>query len=397
MMIRSNSRPAFSIIELLVVVGIIMILVSIMLPSLQQTRVSARMAMCTSRMHQIYIATTAQKTDLFMRNQKRADGLDISIMQGAGWMEVLTPYVANDSRIFVCPEDSGSYGAYTQYATVTDPDDGDDDDDSDIVPGGGVDPPPPIGPQMIQIQVLWFDNQRLLYNMPMLEGPLTVKRNVQGNPPEAGSSYELWFEDIRPGGGDMDFDDFMVSVEFGSEDVVYSVYKGSAGYHFNIIDQDNNILIEDVGRKSPNGTTVTIAKPRKEEPGDDDDDDDDNDSTTNDITLTGIASYGFNKNFEQKKHAPDSANASLAMKEAVYFLDYFKPVARVDGTSNSDSWDDILDSRGIPVFARHHDKCNVLLTHGAVDLMSWRDIDISEPEKVNTWWLNSKQDVDPTP
>lgn len=51
--IRSAARPAFSLIEMLIVVAIIALLAAVLVPSLQQARRAAQATTCGSRLHQI--------------------------------------------------------------------------------------------------------------------------------------------------------------------------------------------------------------------------------------------------------------------------------------------------------------------------------------------------------
>jgi type II secretory pathway pseudopilin PulG len=54
---RSDLRIAFSVVELLVVVGIIGLLGALMLPALQQVREAARRTLCQDRLRQLSLAT----------------------------------------------------------------------------------------------------------------------------------------------------------------------------------------------------------------------------------------------------------------------------------------------------------------------------------------------------
>lgn len=99
----TRSRSAFSLIEVLVVIGIMIVLIGLLLPAIQRVRASADRTTCANNLRQIGLAITMYAKD---KNGKFPESSHTTGVQfERAWIYKLRPYLENVDQVRVCPAD----------------------------------------------------------------------------------------------------------------------------------------------------------------------------------------------------------------------------------------------------------------------------------------------------
>jgi len=85
-------RPAFTLVELLVVIAVIVVLMALLLPAIGMVRANARQGQCASNQRQVFAAW------------QRATSRDP--VRGGQWPQRLGPYLAGEAGVYFCPDDT---------------------------------------------------------------------------------------------------------------------------------------------------------------------------------------------------------------------------------------------------------------------------------------------------
>ena len=119
----ARGRPAFTLLEMLVVVTILGLLVALLVPGVVDTWQAAEMTACKTNLARLYQAQAAWRAD----NDGR-------LLTGGAWMGRLLPYVEYDLSVFTC-QATAEYGPREEWEGA----------DPDSQPGeGGGSPSDPI-------------------------------------------------------------------------------------------------------------------------------------------------------------------------------------------------------------------------------------------------------------
>jgi len=335
-----RNRRGFTLVELLIVVAVIVLLVSMLMPSLQQAKMVARKQQCAANLHHIGQAYNSRVADESIKS--------LANFQAAGWTGSLLPYVGEDLAIFECPEDeeqANDEGAALEdyFLEVYDGRLDDPDDyrwDIHLEPQQWV-------MKLSQTQFKKFEKNHKSY-----------AASYSGYQPDAEDHiYWLAMEDQgwKSGGGDRDFWDVVFRITHEPDKTLIYVKNGSAGYNFNLKrGTEREMIIHNV--KKNEGVVVEV-------PG------------------GSTASYGMNHIAGQLRPGSRKILAMDYERTLVYGTD-------TDASKPIDDWSDEKweNDQGKLRFARHWGKMNTLYADGSVQLRSPDEIDPIVKETRDDFW-----------
>jgi prepilin-type N-terminal cleavage/methylation domain-containing protein len=336
-LLHRPSLRGFTIIELMIVVGIIALLVALLLPALQTSRAEARAAQCAANLHGWINAYS-----MVAHSPRKAN----QTMGAFGWQTTLGEYIdgVELSTVLTCPEHN-------------------------------FEQPQQQGYQLVDLVLQTYSGSTYLYDMPLKEEQWTVKIDASSdavkraipNPDVTAAEiaalgpnqYYFFFEDIRPSGGDQDYRDVVLKITEQSTGGVFVEYiEDTAGYVFNLATKDGTIIWANMtagGTSVPGGTNGTFE--------------------------VAFGSYGMNSLVNE---------FSKVDRNRILLLDYGQSVANIV-SATPDDWTTWNTLEGYPSFFRHKNRSvNALFTHGAVIRSTRQEIDPDVPGNIDQKW-------DPTP
>ena len=404
---RTKRAKAFSLAELLIVIAIIGVLAALLFVSMSEAFRLSERTECVSNLHYLHQAIAMRRSDT-LSSQRPA----MKVTHWATQWGVL-PYVDYNPEVLLCP---------AQGSTENEVDDEEFDQEWDLgqlADWGGIsddahnilkdDPYESV--DIADLVAVKVDNNRGgIYYIPFKEGQYCARlspsqyqraksQGLLGNADSSNNFRDKWHESYSGGGdsswycfedygGDWDFKDVMVNVtDNGDGTFNLSLNSGNTGHTNSIVDvpdhrhlasvaANTNAKMLNVGEVDEEteeavGGYESVANPYQGS----------QQSGGDEASVTFVTNYGLNAQSsiykENSRYLSDEPGRILLM-------DYYKPLAMASDVWTSTDLDPNQD--GVPIFARHDHRINVLFTDGAVKTMHPEEINPATPALQLEYW-----------
>jgi prepilin-type N-terminal cleavage/methylation domain-containing protein len=363
------SKKAFTLVELLVVVAIIAVLVILFLPNLNSIKSIARASLCRNNLHQIQAACSAYEGREVRENRIA------NHYPPADWWPNPAPMLAvADVGMYVCPEDGISGSSVSGSSSSSG---GSGNNNGGAGPGSGSGTSATVATSLqSQISQLHFHTQ------PGLDIPFDGS-NYHCHVKDFSDHTEYWFEDLGNSENDKVGDNW--------SDAAFSITKippiklvwmpqAACGYD-NKLMMGNVTLMQDC-RHWTEGDKLNTDNTVNNSSGGGNGGNNNNgggggggsgSGSAFAFTFAGMSNYGINAML----NVPDVKSGTVVLLDYLY----------LKANNNEDMSATLKDTRA----ARHRGKMNVLLSDGAVLLMSPSQLDPAYPDNKDQWLPKSAE------
>jgi len=398
-------RSGFSLAELLIVIAIIAILAALIGLSVSNVFELSNTTKCISNLHYLSQAVAMRRSDT-LESQR----LPMKVTHWATEWGVL-PYIDYNRDVLICPGTGSSENTVNQeeinleWDLDTLADWGIDEETQNILEDESFETTDIV--ELVEVKVVAGHGT---YYIPFETGPYCVKLSLSqyarargqgllGNSDASNNFHDKWSEGYQKDGdgneywlcfedygGDWDFKDIMVKVKDNGDGTYnLSLNSGHTGHTNSIVTSDEHEFLAAVPKDTVD-SQLSIGEvedmPENYSGG--------YESHANpyDVTQTSdeqsgifVTSYAINGQpavvKKNGRYVPDKPGKVLLM-------DYYKPVATTDDVWASHDLDPNQD--GVPLFARHAQRINVLYTDGAVRSVHPDEINPAVPTNEILYW-----------
>jgi prepilin-type N-terminal cleavage/methylation domain-containing protein/prepilin-type processing-associated H-X9-DG protein len=402
----TKRRGAFTLPELLIVIAIIGVLAALVFVSMTNAIRLSERTECVSNLHYLYQGLAMRRSDS-LSSQRPA----MKVTHWATQWGVL-PYIDYDGDILICPAQGST------ETRVNDEEFNQEWDLGQLADWGGFDgdiqdvlkDDPYESVDISELVAVKVVAGHGTYYIPFKEGQYCAKlspsqyqraksQNLLGNSNASNNFRDKWSESYSPDGsgddvwycfedygGDWDFKDVMVKAhDNGDGTYNLSLNSGFTGHTNSIVDVPDHNYLASVPANTNNamlnvgeveeeteaavGGFESVANPYG------------GTKIGGEETLTFMTNYGLNAQSaifkEDSRYLADEPGRVLLM-------DYYKPLALASDLWTGTDLDPNQD--GVPIFARHNHRINVLFTDGAVKTLHPDEINPAVPALQLQYW-----------